>query len=109
MRKPVTAASGSAVCTGSTGAGLGLLLGPARALPLSKQPPCIVSCSLPRVAAAPGLALQALLTMAAALEELQKDPGEVKVLLEKTARKRVHDALTFESPRWRRKSRPRCH
>ncbi|KAM5238337.1 calcyclin-binding protein isoform 3-T3 [Ctenodactylus gundi] len=34
--------------------------------------------------------------MASALEELQKDLDEVKVLLEKATRKRVHDALTAE-------------
>uniref|UniRef100_G3TH46 Calcyclin-binding protein n=1 Tax=Loxodonta africana TaxID=9785 RepID=G3TH46_LOXAF len=35
--------------------------------------------------------------MASALEELQKDLEEVKVLLEKATRKRVRDALTAES------------
>ncbi|XP_012665991.1 calcyclin-binding protein-like [Otolemur garnettii] len=34
--------------------------------------------------------------MASALEELQKDLEEAKVLLEKATRKRVHDALTAE-------------
>ncbi|KAM5255410.1 LOW QUALITY PROTEIN: calcyclin-binding protein-like [Ctenodactylus gundi] len=34
--------------------------------------------------------------MASALEELQKDLDEVRVLLEKATRKRVHDALTAE-------------
>ncbi|KAK2506637.1 hypothetical protein MC885_008771 [Smutsia gigantea] len=34
--------------------------------------------------------------MASAVEELQKDLEEVKMLLEKTTRKRVHDALTAE-------------
>ncbi|MBZ3880896.1 Calcyclin-binding protein [Sciurus carolinensis] len=34
--------------------------------------------------------------MASSLDELQKDLEEAKVLLEKTTRKRVHDALTAE-------------
>lgn len=34
--------------------------------------------------------------MASAVDELQKDLEEVKALLEKTTRKRIHDALTAE-------------
>uniref|UniRef100_A0A286XLW3 Calcyclin-binding protein n=1 Tax=Cavia porcellus TaxID=10141 RepID=A0A286XLW3_CAVPO len=41
-----------------------------------------------------GPAIQHCPTLASALEELQNDLAEVKVLLEKVTRKRVHDALT---------------
>ncbi|KAI5948389.1 Calcyclin-binding protein [Manis javanica] len=37
--------------------------------------------------------------MASAVKELQKDLEEVKVLLEKDTRKRIHDALTAEKPK----------
>lgn len=43
-----------------------------------------------------GPAIQHCPTLASALEELQNDLAEVKVLLEKVTRKRVHDALTAE-------------